>query len=73
MADKTQKEKIDAMYRFWHEADIAGNPTRARRVDDLLKNFDNGRFLVRTTFWLMSGAVIIAINFEKVREFLWRW
>ena len=73
MADKTQKDKIDEMYDFWHKPDIIGSPTRAKRVDDLLKSFDQGRFLIRTTYWLMGAVVIVAINFEKVREFFWRW
>ena len=71
--EKTQKQKIDTMHAFWHESDIEGNPTRAQRVDTLLTQVDQGRFLVRTGFWLVAFLVFVAANFEKVRSFVWRW
>lgn len=72
MTEKTQKQKIDEMYAFWHESDVDGSDNRGHRVDALLTQVDQGRFLVRTTFWLVATLVFVAANFEKVRGFVWR-
>ena len=73
MTAKTQVQKINEMYSFWHESDTDGVPSRGARVDILLRQVDQGRFLVRTGFWFFATLVFIAANFEKVKNFVWRW
>ena len=57
---------------FWFKSDNPKRPTRAERVDDMLLKFDQGRFLMRTSYWLIGGLILLAANFEKVQNFVLR-
>ena len=77
--NKAQSKQFDElikqsreMHDFWFKSDNPKRPTRAERVDDMLLKFDQGRFLMRTSYWLIGGLILLAANFEKVQNFVLR-
>jgi hypothetical protein len=67
-----QANQLKDMHDFWFKSDNPNRPTRAERVDDMLQKFEQGRFLMRTSYWLIGGLIFLAANFERVQDFVMR-
>ncbi len=65
-------EQSKELHDFWFKTDNPNRPTRATRFDSLILQYDQGRFLARTGFWLVGGLIFLAANFERVQNFVLR-
>ncbi len=75
--NKAQENKLilqsQEMHDFWFKSDNPTKPTRAVKFDEIVLNWDQGRFLLRTSYWLGGAAIAIGATFESVRDWAMFW
>ena len=62
---------ISEMHDFWFKPPVAGRPTRAQQVDDVLTAVKTGKLTVRAALWMAGAIIAITAALGQVKG-LWK-
>lgn len=59
MTDEESK-MVREMHDFWHKPDVAGKPTRAAQIDEVLTAMRAGKMSARIIVWICGAIITVA-------------
>jgi len=66
MTDDQQKQ-LQELHDYFMRSDVAGKPSRAHQIDEILTAYRTGKFSVRAFLWLCGAVIAVATAYSAVR------
>lgn len=64
-----QAKKIDELHRFFFDAPLKGQPTRAQLIEDVLTAYKTSKLTVRAFLWLLGAIAAVGIAWAQIKSF----
>ena len=66
-----QAQKLDELHDFFMKPPLAGKPSRAQQIDDVLVAVRTGKLSVRALLWSAGALAAVAAAYAQIKG-LWK-